>query len=95
METLLTVLTAALAGSIPGVIAWLVNRKQNKANTAETFVKIARDLVAELEKRVNDLEFDLDKMKAENRKLRRGIERLIVQIKHLGYEPDFVLEDKE
>ena len=95
MEILGIILTAAIAGTIPGVIAWLVNRKKNKADTAETFVKIARNLIEEFEKRVADLEIDLAKMKAENRKLRRGIERLIAQIKHLGYEPDFILEDKE
>ena len=95
METLLPVIAGGIAGAIPGIIAWLVNRKKNKADTAETFVKIARDLVAEFEKRVADLEAELATMKAENRKLRRGIERLIAQIKHLGYEPDFTLEDKE
>ena len=95
MEILGIILTAAIAGTIPGVIAWLVNRKKNKADTAETFVKIARNLIEEFEKRVADLEIDLATMKAENKKLRNGIGRLIAQIKQLGYEPDFVLEDKE
>ena len=95
MEALFAVIAGGIAGAIPGIIAWLVNRKKNKADTAETFVKIARNLVAELEKRVADLEFDLATMKAENKKLRNGIGRLIAQIKNLGYEPDFILEDKE
>lgn len=89
METLLTVLAGGIAGAIPGIIAWLLNRKKDKAETADTLVDISMKLIAPLEKKIKDLENKVILLENENKELRSDINRLVTRIRK--YEPDFTL----
>lgn len=92
METLLTVLAGGIAGAIPGIIAWMVNRKKNKAETAETLVDISMKLIQPLKNKLQDLEDKVAELEAENKKLRTDVDRLVKRVRK--YEPEFTL-DKE
>jgi hypothetical protein len=96
-STITTILISALVSSIPVIIAWLVNRKKNKAEAADILVGSSMKILEKLEERVTGLELELDDMRSENKRLRNGVGRLINQLRQLGYEPAWTLEqmDKE
>ena len=102
METLLTVLIGAMAGAIPGIIAWWLNRKKTKADTADVLVGTAMEMMENLKQRVKELEKEQAELKNEQKrqgieieKLRKGAQRLINQIRQLGHEPAWTLEEMD
>ena len=87
----------ALIASAPGVWAILSQRNKIKVdaateinNAAIALIKPYRERIAELEKRVNALEIELEAQKSINEfyeEIYRGAKRLHSQVKSLGGDP--------
>ena len=97
MDVSIIISLIALVGTIINIVASVkknnAEASKTDAEAAGTLVDTSMKVLGQLETRVKCLEEELINMRKQNQKLRAGIRVLIDQLRKLGYEPAWVLED--
>jgi len=85
-------LIGALAGIVSGVIAARAGKRKNDADAAqavsEAAANVVKNLIGPLNKRIDQLEAELNEYKS-------GVEKLIKQIRDLGHKPSWTPKQGE
>jgi hypothetical protein len=90
METIIAALVGLAAGVLSGLIAALAGKRKVSADAAKAITDAATALVTPLTVRIETLERELIGLRPLPelvKRLRRGINKLIEQIRCLGHEP--------
>jgi hypothetical protein len=80
-----TILVALISSGLGSAITARSLRRKNDAEASQAIAEAAKSLIAPLTDRVDALEAELKRFK-------RGVDRLIAQIRCLGHEPDWTPE---
>jgi len=95
-EAIWLALINLVGGAISGAItAWIITGAKKKKHDAEASKKITDAAATAVEKLLGPLNKRIDELEGELRRMKAGVERLIRQIRCLGHEPVWTPEMDE
>lgn len=87
METSIATIIVASVAAIPGVLAYLAQRRKDQADAAEILTGAATALVIPLRAEIAELREELEYLRVENELLRAWAKQLVMQVIELGGKP--------
>ncbi len=84
--------TVIMSGAVAAWITARSGKKKNDADAAKAITESVEKLLSPLNKRVDEVQGDLQKVEGELRWYKFGVSRLITQLQRQGINPDWTPE---